>query len=245
MKKMNLFLSILLVFSTLSSVHAEDLHRRLFLETNFALNENGVKVAFFDADSTLRVSKSGSVSANGPKDVILLPFVADRIAELNQAGYLIMIVSNQGGVGKGILPIQTADAALFYTVKLIRGKNKKARVHYIDFAENEDQFRKPGTGMAENLENELKKSGLSIDWKNSFMVGDSAYKSTDTKPDGTQGTHFSNADRLFAKNLNIAFFEPNDFFGWRCHGIDVFNDANQVKKYKKEHAERCAVIPQL
>src|SRR6188508_2373519 len=59
-----------------------------------------VRVAFFDADSTLRVAKNYTVSANGPKDVNILPFVGPKIAELNAQGYLVAIVSNQGGISK-------------------------------------------------------------------------------------------------------------------------------------------------
>lgn len=237
MKKQIFSLVILLSLSV-----SAQLHRRVLLNNNFQKKDNLVKVAFFDADSTLRVSKSGSVSANTPKDVLLLPFVSQRLAEVNRAGYLIMVVSNQGGVAKGILPIETADAALFYMSELIVARDAQAQIHYIDFADQEDQFRKPQTGMAQNIEAELNKQGLKIDWKNSFMVGDSAYKKGDIKPNGQPGSHFSNSDRLFAVNLKIPFIEPNDFFGWRCHGIDVFDKAAQVLQYRKQHATRCPVV---
>lgn len=237
MKKYFLFLTLVMLATT----EASALNRRILQHESFSTTNNMVKVAFFDADSTLRVSLSGSVSANGPKDVMILPFVSQRIAELNKRGYLIMIVSNQGGVGKGILPIETADLALNYMSELIQIQNNRALVHYIDFAEAEDEFRKPNTAMSRNLENELGVLGLKIDWKNSFMVGDSAYKKGDIRPDGKAGAHFSNSDRLFAENLKIPFFEPNDFFGWRCHGIDVFTDATQVEAYLKIHKKRCAI----
>lgn len=237
MKKLILILALV---TSVSSAFAEGLNRRILLSENF-LKENGlVKVAFFDADSTLRVSLSGSVSANSEKDVMILPFVSQRIAELNRQGYLLMIVSNQGGVASGILPIETADAALKYTTDLIKAENQDANFHFIDFAEADDQFRKPMTGMAQNLEKVLEAKGLKIDWSQSFMVGDSAYKKgKDTHPDGRPGTHFSNADRLFAENLKIRFVEPNDFFGWRCHGVDVFEKASQVVSYSETYKQRC------
>ena len=38
-----------------------------------------VKVAFFDADSTLRISRSGTPTASNPEDVYVLPFVAPTL----------------------------------------------------------------------------------------------------------------------------------------------------------------------
>ncbi len=239
MKTLSIILSLIVSTTALSQ---EVLYRRTWLAKNFSTKNRLVKVAFFDADSTLRVSLSGSVSANGDKDVMLLPFVSRRIAELNEKGYLIMIVSNQGGVAKGLLPIETADKALKYTADLIKVENAAATIHFIDFAEQEDSFRKPLTGMAVNLSLALAKKNLKIDWTQSFMVGDSAYKKGDLRPDGQPGTHFSNSDRLFAENLNIPFYEPNKFFGWKCHGIDVFDKAEQVTNYLRENPDRCEVL---
>ena len=59
-----------------------------------------VKVAFFDADSTLRVSRSGLPTSANAADVEVLPMVAKTTARLSKAGYLITVISNQGGVGE-------------------------------------------------------------------------------------------------------------------------------------------------
>lgn len=110
--------------------------------------------------------------------------------------------------------------------------NPNAQIQYYDYAEGNDESRKPGKGMALRLESILKEKGLTLDWQNSFMVGDSAYKKNkDIRPDGKPGTHFSNSDRLFAENLGIAFYEPTDFFGWRAAGIDVFETGKEVTDF--------------
>jgi len=219
--------------------HAQALSRQKILSTTVPQKAGLVKVAFFDADSTLRVSKSGSVSANSPTDVLILPGVASQIANLARNGYFIHIVSNQGGVEAGVVTIETADLALKYTVQSIRRQNPDAIIHSYDFAERSDDFRKPRVGMAQRLERNLSQLGLKVDWKQSFMVGDSAYKKgVDVKPNGTPGTHFSNADRLFAENLKIPFIEPTDFFGWRRFGIDVFENARQVEAFLKLYGQQ-------
>jgi DNA 3'-phosphatase len=195
-----------------------------------------IKVAFVDADSTLRVSLSGSVSANGPKDVALLPNVGPSLKQLVDEGYLIAIVSNQAGVEQGHVTLQDADAALQYTVELVRQAG--GEVHWVDFAEAKDDRRKPDIGMARDLEAFLvDKFGpdAKIDKGTSVMIGDSAYKKGEPRPDGTPGTHFSNSDRLFAEKLGVPFREPADAFGWRALGVDGFEDIKALDAHRAAH----------
>lgn len=216
-----------------SDLVANKFNRRTFLSDFKIQKENQVKVAFLDADSTLRVSLSGSVSANAATDVSILPNVATRLAELVEQGYLLMVVSNQGGVAAGAVTLEVADGALKYMIEQIKLRNPKAAIHYYDFAETKNEFRKPETGMARELERRLKKSyGATVDYSKSIMIGDSVYKKDlDLRPDGTPGTHFSNADRGFAENLGIEIIEAAVFFGWRSNGIDVFESVEQVRQY--------------
>lgn len=196
-------------------------------------NIRKIKVAFFDADSTIRVATSGSVSANHVKDVTLLPYMHKKMKQLFYDNYLIYIVSNQGGVSKKIITCETAEGALVYTIKLM--KDEGMIVHGFDYAESDDKYRKPDIGMINKLEKKLKStfgSSASIDKSLSFMVGDSAYKKDiDITPWGDLGTHFSNSDRLFAEKYQIRFFEAAVFFEWRNFGVDVFTKAEQVKEF--------------
>ena len=132
--------------------------------SKFECSSKLVKVAFFDADSTVRVSKSGAPAANSSSDVLVLPFVAAKIAALNKDHYLVAIVSNQGGVGINISTpggghyILSADevagglleaAAKISKVALLQ--NFEAHIDYIDMADHNDAFRKPASGMAQML----------------------------------------------------------------------------------------------
>lgn len=187
----------------------------------YACGEPGedVKVAFFDADSTLRISRSGSPTANAADDVYVLPFVAAEIKKLNEQGYLVAIVSNQGGVAAGYTSIEVAEGALLFVGEQLHRLD--AKIDYIDFAEEKNDFRKPKTGMAELLNEELMdKCGVGIDYEASFMVGDAGYKKNvdGPHPDGRPADDFSNSDRGFAENLGIPFTEPTDYFGWRRYG---------------------------
>lgn len=180
----------------------------------------GIKVAFFDADSTLRVSKQNGVTANAVDDVDVLPFAATTIKGLNKQGYLVAIVSNQGGVSVGKTTFEVAEGALLTTAKKLGQLG--ACVNYIDFAEAEDENRKPETGMADRLDETLKqRCGRGIDFAQSSMTGDSAYKkdSDGPSPDGRAADDFSNSDRLFAENAGLGFIEPKDAFGWRQFNV--------------------------
>jgi DNA 3'-phosphatase len=177
------------------------------------------KVAFFDADNTLRVSRSGAPTANTKDDVFILPFTATTIAGLNKDGYLTAIVSNQGGVASGQTTLEVAEGALVYVASHLNDLG--ARIDYLDFAENNDEFRKPKTGMAELLDELLAdKCGAGIDWEASFMVGDAGYKKgvDGPHPDGRPADDFSNSDRGLAENLGVPFSEPTDYFAWRDFG---------------------------
>jgi len=179
-----------------------------------------VAVAFFDADSTLRVSKSGTPTANHAQDVNVLPFAATRIAELNEQGFLVAIVSNQGGVAAGYTSFETAEGALAFAAA--QYAKLDSQIDYIDFADQKDGFRKPNTGMATHLDGLLQSEcGVSIDLSSSFMVGDAGYKKNvdGPHPDGRPADDFSNSDRGFAENLGIPFFEPTDYFDWRHFGF--------------------------
>ncbi len=73
--------------------------------------------------------------------------------------------------------------------------------------------------MAWRLERKLHQLKRKIDWQQSFMVGDAAWKKArDLQPDGSPGNDHSDSDRLFAENIALkhpgfGFFHPRDFFG--------------------------------
>ncbi len=214
--------------------------KRRTLAPGYKAPESGpIRVAFFDADSTLRISRSGNVSANGPRDVALLPGVSTKLKQLEDEGYLIAVISNQGGVARGYVSLEDADAALAYMVRLLARNH--AFVSYYDFAEAKNSDRKPDIGMAKRLELEvLAKTGREIHWQESFMVGDSAWKRKhDLDPEGAPGEDFSNSDRRFAEAVRVAydvpdgfaFHHPRSFFGWIHLGVRNFRKFPEIKAF--------------
>jgi len=91
--------------------------------------------------------------------------------------------------------------------------------------------------MAKRLEEKLREnfdSSAFIDKTKSLMVGDSAYvmakkgKPAELRPDGRPGFNLSNSDRLFAVNEGVAFYEPQDFFGWKQFGVESLDTQEQL-----------------
>lgn len=217
-------LELLVAIGVSISWSQTDLNRRQ-LSPEFSPNSNAVKVLFLDADSTVRVSRGGHVYPLSPTDYYILPGVAEKIRAYNKAGYLVAIVSNQGGISAGNIKIEVVDAAIHNMVKELKEKHQ-ARVDYFDYAESKsdsDPDRKPAIGMAERLLQKLKakfSSQMTIDKSKSMMVGDAAYMSHETRSDGRAGQDFSNFDRGFAHKLGVKYLEPNQFFGWDTYGFE-------------------------
>ena len=199
-----------------------------------------VPVAFIDADSTLRVSKRGKPAPNSPEDVMIIPGTGKQLKQLIAKKYLLVIISNQGGVESGFLSLSQANLALAETVQAY-WKNSNIFFCYYDFAEKRDHNRKPQTNMATRFENKLNEHGYKIDWNNSFMIGDAGWKKDkDLRPNGLPGKDHSNSDRLFAENImkkhkNFKFHHAADFFQWQKNfGTESF-DIKLARKY--EHYE--------
>jgi histidinol phosphatase-like enzyme len=61
------------------------------------------KALFVDLDGTVRDTKSGRVHPVKPWDQVVLPNVEDKLREYRDVGYMIVGVTNQGGVAFGYL----------------------------------------------------------------------------------------------------------------------------------------------
>ncbi len=189
--------------------------RRTFI-ANPDLKSIELPVAFFDADNTLRRTRSGKPSPHGRHDVIVFAHAIDKLKELVEKGYVLAIVSNQAGIELGFLSSCEVEEALHETMRVFAEHG--IIFNYYDYADRRDKNRKPEPEMAWRLERKLHQQGLKIAWHQSFMVGDAAWKNgKDIQPDGTPGSDHANSDRRFAENIAIkypgfGFFHPRHFF---------------------------------
>ncbi len=147
------------------------------------------KCAFLDRDGVINQDK-GYISK--VSDFKIYPGVGKAISLLNKRNYLVIIITNQSGIGRGLIKIKELENLHNYLRKKI--KKDRAKIDDIFYCPFHPEFgrgkykkksndRKPGDGM---IRKAIKK--WKIDTKKSFMIGDKI------------------SDKIAAKKAKIKFF---------------------------------------
>lgn len=160
-----------------------------------------------DLDGTIRQSKSGATFPNDASDIQLIRNADDAtpealLWEYREQGFLILGVTNQGGVAYGFRTPDEEIGELRATIALF----ERSPFHLITSCWHHEKARhalygtkslrrKPHYGALAILEWELLKYGVMIDWSNSLMVGD--------RPE----------DEECAAGAGIAYHDATEFFG--------------------------------
>lgn len=135
--------------------------------------EKGRKTVFLDRDGTMNVEVN---YLHRPEDLKLIPGVPQAVRQLNEAGFRVVVVTNQAGVARGYYGEE--DVKLLHQYLNGQLKAEGAHVdafyycphhpeHGIGRYKQECSCRKPGTGMFEAADRDYP-----VDRKRSFMVGD-------------------------------------------------------------------------
>jgi bifunctional polynucleotide phosphatase/kinase len=169
------------------------------LDKNYEIIDTGTKgsskIAAFDLDHTLIKTKSGRVFPKDINDWIPFPRSKDKIKELANNGFKIVVFTNQSGS-----KFNKKD----FTEK-IENIAKKFDVRIQAFVSTDYGFyRKPSVGMYYLLEQNNDDRPI----KESFYVGDAAGR----PKEGSRKKDFSDSDLKFALNLEIDFYVPEEFF---------------------------------
>ena len=167
-----------------------------------------LKVAAFDMDDTLIVTKSGKTFAQNALDwKWIAPVVVPKLLEAAQQGYTLVIFSNQLGVRNDPSKrVQLSEKILSLNAALGGGAPLYAALSIAD-----DERRKPSVGMWTLLCEQLQASqGATVDVASSFYVGDAAGRRVATM--AGRDKDFSCSDRKFAYNVGLRFMTPECFF---------------------------------
>ncbi|CAJ0920307.1 unnamed protein product, partial [Mesorhabditis belari] len=162
------------------------------------------KIASFDLDGTIITTKSGKVFPKDETDwVIMDPRITAKLKELHTAGeHKLVFFSNQNGIGKDHI---SPDAFKRKIEAIIEKLNVPIQVF---LALSKNRYRKPCIGMFDYLqENCNDEQKISI--TDSFYVGDAAGRH---KTKIRAKKDHSAADRLFASNVGLKFYTPEQFF---------------------------------
>ncbi|MBN3032498.1 MAG: D-glycero-beta-D-manno-heptose 1,7-bisphosphate 7-phosphatase [Candidatus Saganbacteria bacterium] len=144
------------------------------------------KAVFLDRDGTL-IEDSGYISS--PDQIKFIPGAIEAVKRLNEAGYKVVIISNQAGVARGLLAenmLQTIDKIIHREV-LSGGGHIDASYYCPHHPEHgvypykqACECRKPHPGM---LKRAVREKDLEL--AGSFMIGD---KSSDIETGKRAGT---------------------------------------------------------
>src|SRR5690554_3157096 len=137
-----------------------------------------LKALKIDNSWTLFLDRDGVINEKLPNDYvkridefIFLKGAIEAIAGLNKHFGRCLIVTNQQGIGKGLMTKEDLKVIHSYmTNKLEESDGRIDKIYYSpELASTNSIYRKPNTGMAE----EARKDFPEIDFKKSVMVGDS------------------------------------------------------------------------
>ena len=124
---------------------------------------------FIDRDGTIVEAFKGR-PANTVEEIALLPGAADGIQTIKRAGLLVVVVTNQGGVGLGYMD---EDTLVFMNDKVneLLSKSNAPKINAFYCCTHRPdarcECRKPKPGMLVQAAKDL-----DIDLHSSFMVGD-------------------------------------------------------------------------
>ncbi|MGO9228859.1 MAG: D-glycero-alpha-D-manno-heptose-1,7-bisphosphate 7-phosphatase [Bryobacteraceae bacterium] len=124
------------------------------------------KAVFFDRDGTLMEEVD---YCSDPALVRVFPGVPEAIADLKRAGFLVIIVTNQSGIGRGMFTVAQFNAVEQEALRQIGPGQVDASYFCADLPSAPTQRRKPAPGMILEAA-----AAFGIDLAASFMVGDKA-----------------------------------------------------------------------
>lgn len=130
--------------------------------------EGARPAVFVDRDGTL-VEDPGFLQR--PADVRLLAGAAEGVARLNRAGHLVVMITNQSGLARGLYDLPAYEAVQRRLTELLAAHG--ARLDAARYCPHHPEVtgpcpcRKPGTRLFEDAAAEL-----GIDFRRSWFVGD-------------------------------------------------------------------------
>lgn len=132
----------------------------------------------FDRSWTLFLDRDGVINVRLMADYVkssaefeLLPGVAQAIEKANSVFGKVVVVTNQQGIGKGIMTERNLSDIHAYCDTLLADSNGKIDAYYFApaLSTENSELRKPNTGMAQLAKQQFPQ----IEFNKSVLIGDS------------------------------------------------------------------------
>ena len=189
------------------------------MNANFLNNIDASWTLFLDRDGVINTRKFGGYITS-PDEFEFNPKVLESIAYFTQTFNKIIIVTNQQGVGKGLMTEEALKTVHSFMISEIEKKSGKIdSIYYCtDLADSDNNCRKPSPVMAQKAIAD----NPEIDINKSIMVGDSLSDIEFGKNAGMKTVFItSSGDGIIASELA----------DYVCHGL--FDFRNSLEKQIK------------
>jgi D-glycero-D-manno-heptose 1,7-bisphosphate phosphatase len=130
-----------------------------------------MKLIILDRDGTINFDRDDSVKS--PEQWLPLPGALEAIARLNQAGWHVVVASNQSGIGRGLFDVATLNAMHAKMHKLLAtvGGKMDAVFYCPHTPEDACDCRKPAPGLFRQI---LDRYGVDAQETVVHVVGDAS-----------------------------------------------------------------------
>jgi D-glycero-D-manno-heptose 1,7-bisphosphate phosphatase len=124
---------------------------------------------FLDRDGTINVKAADDEYIGSADEVVLLPGAAAAIRRLNESGRIVVVVSNQRGVARGIFTRADLDEVTARLMDLLAAEGAHIDAfYYCTHERGECDCRKPLPGLVFRAAREVK----GVDLGNAVLIGD-------------------------------------------------------------------------
>jgi D-glycero-D-manno-heptose 1,7-bisphosphate phosphatase len=179
----------------------------------------GAAAVFLDRDGTIIEDTD---YLDDPKDVRLLPGAAEAIRRFSEAGFLVVVASNQSGVARGLFDEKTLSSVhqRLETLLQAQGASLDGAYYcpYLDGPEavveayrRDSELRKPKPGMLRQAAEEL-----DIDLNRSWMIGDAAKDTQAGRHAGCRTIRLGHARDVNATHIVASLREAADLIAPRA-----------------------------
>jgi D-glycero-D-manno-heptose 1,7-bisphosphate phosphatase len=140
---------------------------RYSLDNLIKVQRKTLPVVGLDRDGTI-IKDIGDYITD-PNQVVPIPGSLDAIKTLRDKGHRLVILTNQGGIAKGLQTTQQVDDVHTHLMNIFgqHGISSIDGLYYSTSSMKEDIYAKPNIGMFNRAKDELK-----VDWKKGWYVGD-------------------------------------------------------------------------